>query len=81
MKPADINMNMIESYFAILKNLSSESKKELIARLSSSLKSPAPLKEEELFLLFGAFVSDQTADEMIKDIRGSRTFNHQRDEI
>ncbi len=81
MKPADFNMNMVESYFAILKNLSSESKKELIARLSSSLKSPVSSKEEELVSLFGAFVSDQTADEMIEEIRHSRTFTHQREEF
>lgn len=44
MKTVDINTNLIDSYFSVLKNLSPDSKLELIARLSKSMKSPKRVK-------------------------------------
>lgn len=38
MKTADINTTLIERYLILLKNLSSDDKLELIARLSKSMK-------------------------------------------
>ena len=38
MKATNTNINLIETYFGLLKNLSADSKLELIAKLSNSLK-------------------------------------------
>ena len=74
MKSADIDINLIESYFGLLKNLSPDSKLELIARLSKSMKTTKKAKTDSIKSLFGAFISEQSADELIDDIRKARTF-------
>jgi len=81
MKSADININLIESYFGLLKNLSADSKLELIAKLSKSMKTAKAEKPDSLKSLYGAFVSEQSADELIDDIRTARTFNRKRAEF
>lgn len=79
--PADININLIETYFGMLKNLSPDSKLELISKLSKSMKSEKVTKRNSLDSLYGAFISDQTADELIADIKKARTFNRKRAEL
>ncbi|MEO8147916.1 MAG: hypothetical protein ABI723_09785 [Bacteroidia bacterium] len=78
MKTNDLNINLIDAYFGLLKNLSADSKLELIAKLSNSMKTTKKTKDESLKSLYGAFVSNQSADEIIKDIKQSRTFNRKR---
>ena len=69
------DLNIIESYFRLLKNLAPDSKLELIARLSKSMKSSKSSSKESLKSLFGAFLSEKSADELITDIKSSRNFN------
>ena len=81
MKTPDLNINLIESYFGLLKNLSVDSKLELIAKLSNSMRATKRTKNDSLKSLYGAFVSNQSADEIIDDIKQARTFNRKRTEI
>jgi len=69
------HITIADYYFELLKHLNSDSKLELISRLSDSLKTKTEQKETSLDASFGAFITDQTAEEMIADIRSSRTFN------
>jgi tRNA A-37 threonylcarbamoyl transferase component Bud32 len=69
------NINIADYYFGFLKNLKHDSKLDLIAKLSESLKTTAKKDEVSLQSLFGAYKSDQTADEIIAELRASRTFN------
>lgn len=62
-------------YFGVLKNLSADSKLDLISQLSQSLKSDKT-DSASLESLFGAYKSEETADEIIADIRSSRFFHH-----
>ncbi len=78
MKTTDLNVSLIETYFEMLKNLSTDSKLELIAKLSNSMKTSKGTKNDSLKSLYGAFVSKQSADELIDDIKKSRTFNRKR---
>lgn len=78
MKTVDINTNLIDSYFSVLKNLSSDNKLELIARLSKSMKSPKRVKAGSVQSLYGAFQSDRSADELIDEIKKARSFNRKR---
>ena len=75
MKAANLKFNLIESYLGLLKNLSPDSKLELISRLSDSLNLPKKPTDKPLADLFGAFISKKSADEIITDIKGSRNFN------
>ena len=74
MKSADINTNLIDSYYTLLKSLSPDNKLELIARLSKSLKTAKKTKNDSWKSLFGAFVLDQSADEFVEELKRDRTF-------
>jgi len=79
MKATDINI--IDSYIGLLNNLSPDSKLELISRLSQSLKSQKKPQEKSIQELFGAFVSEKSAETIIEEIRQSRTFTRQIEEL
>ncbi|MEI6048089.1 MAG: hypothetical protein WCS03_04255 [Bacteroidota bacterium] len=66
---------LIDNYFGLLSSLSKENKIKLIAKLSNSIVDEPSEKENVIDNFFGAFKSDKSADEIIKEIRESRTFN------
>ena len=74
MKNSDLNINLINTYFGLLKNLSADSKLELIAKLSNSMKTNSQANNDSWQSLYGAFISKQSADELIDDIKKARTF-------
>ena len=78
MRTVDINTNLIESYYAFLKNLGADSKFDLIERLSRSMKDSKKSKDDSIKSLYGAFISEHSADELIDDIRKARTFTRKR---
>ncbi len=66
--------SVADYYFDFLKNLNADSKIDLISRLSKSLNEDK-IQPETLQSLFGAYKSDETADEIIEGIRASRVSN------
>lgn len=74
MNTADINTALIDSYFSLLKSLSPNSKLELIARLSKSMKTTKKTKDNSWKSLFGAMVLDQSADEFVEELKKDRKF-------
>ena len=80
MKTSDINTTLIDNYFSFLKNLSSDSKLELIARLSKSMKTTKKSKKEvSLSSLYGSWESEQSADEIIAELKSARNFDRKRE--
>lgn len=77
MKAADINTTLIDGYLRLLDNLSQGNKLDLISRLTTSVKADKQDKKKLFKKSFGAFESSKTAEEIIKEIRDSRTFNRQ----
>lgn len=77
MKTADIHTSLINGYIQLLRNLSPDSKLDLIEKLTKSLRIDLTMNRKSLRRAFGAFQSDKTADELIKEIRESRTFTRQ----
>jgi hypothetical protein len=75
MKALDINTTLIEGYLKLLDNLSPGNKLDLISKLTLSVKSDMIDRKKSFYKAFGAWESAQTADEIIADIRNSRTFN------
>ena len=69
------NISIADYYFGFLENLNSESKLDLISKLSLSLKNDGELPKTSLESIFGAYESDDTADEIIEEIRKSRISN------
>lgn len=77
MKAIDINTTLIEGYLRLLDNLSPSNKLDLISKLTLSVKTDVTDKKKSLYKAFGAWESKQPADEIINDMRNSRTFNRQ----
>ena len=76
MKTADVNMNLVNSYFMLLKSLSPNNKLELIAQLSKSLKATTKRKEDYSWeSLFGAMEFDQSADDFVTELKKDRNFS------
>ncbi len=77
------NINIADNYFGMIKNLSPEVRLDLISRISESLKETRinPDTSRSWKSLFGAFDSEQTADEIIMDLRESRYTNRDIEEI
>jgi hypothetical protein len=68
------NINAADYYFSFLKNLNHDSKLDLIAKLSESLKTSEQINNISLDDLFGAYKSEETADEIISRLKASRVF-------
>lgn len=75
MKSADIKNNLIDSYFVLLKGLSTNNKLELIAKLSKSMKTPQKAKDVSWKSLYGALELNQSADVFIEDLKKERKFS------
>jgi hypothetical protein len=77
MKAIDINTTLIDGYIRLLENLSPNNKLDLISKLSLSVKSEITDKKKSFHKSFGAWESKQSDEEIISNIRSSRTFNRQ----
>lgn len=75
MSPSSQHVSLAEYYFGLLKHLNTDSKLDLISQLSQSMKEPNASDEVSLKSLFGAYRSEETAEEIIADIRASRVNN------
>lgn len=74
MNTTEINTNLIDSYYMLLKNLSQDNKLELIARLSKSMATTKKTKDNSWKSLFGALILDQSADEFVEGLKKDRNF-------
>jgi hypothetical protein len=74
---AAISTNILDNYMAFLETLSPGTKLDLISKLTQSLKSQVKPKENLFDSSFGAWTGSESAEDIIKGIRDSRTFNRQ----
>ena len=74
MSTTDVNINFVNSYFTLLKNLSPNNKLELIAQLSKSMKTTKAKKDTSWEALFGAWELDVPADDFVEQLKKDRTF-------
>jgi hypothetical protein len=72
-----INTHILDSYMAFLDTLSPGAKLDLISKLTQSLKAEIKPKENVFDSSFGAWSGNESAEDIIKGIRDSRTFNRQ----
>jgi len=77
MQTVDINKKLVDSYLELLRNLSPNSKLDLISKLSDSLKSGKSKKANSLKSLSGDFIPEKTADEIIGDLKEARNFTRE----
>lgn len=85
MKAENLKFNLIDSYLGLLENLSPDNKLELISKLSDSLKSSKKQTgsnpDKALDDLCGAFIFDKSSDDLISDLKSSRSFNRKIEEF
>jgi len=77
MRASEINSTFIDGYLRLLDNLSLSDKLDLISKLTESVKSDLSKNESAFEKSFGAFQSEKSAEEIIEEIRCSRTFNRE----
>ena len=66
---------LIDNFFNLISSLSRENKIKLIAKLSNSIVDDLPKDENTVEKFFGAFKSEKSAEEILKEIRESRNFD------
>lgn len=74
MKSLDVPQHLLETYLSLLRNLSYNSKLELISALSLSMKNEQQ-NNGLAKTLFGAFETNKSAEQVIEEIKQSRYFN------
>ena len=74
MKAQEINTTIVDGYIGLLDNLNPNDKLELISKLTDSVKTDLKNKKSSFKKAFGAFDSEKSAEEIIEEIRSSRTF-------
>jgi hypothetical protein len=75
MKAMDTNTKLIDSYIALLKNLSVNNKLDIIAKLTQSIKSDSKSTKDSFNKSFGAWDKNDDAKELVLTIRNSRNIN------
>ena len=81
MNALNLNTTLVDNYFNLLKNLSAENKEALVARLNKSLNKEAPLPAQPTLPYYEDFISEKSADEIIEELKKSRTLNTDRDSL
>lgn len=74
MESGDYEFNIIDSYGRLIRTLSREDKLRLISRLSNSLKECEENSGRSINELYGAFVSEKSAEEILRDLTASKNF-------
>lgn len=75
MNTADINTKLIDSYISLLKNMSAQNKLDLISKLTNTVKTDIEQGQADFYKAFGGWDENESAEELIETIKGSRTFN------
>ena len=75
MRSSDINANLVDCYYALLKNLSPNNKLELIAQLTKSIKKIKKIKDNSWKSLFGALVLEEPAEKFVDQMKKDRQFS------
>lgn len=74
MSTSEIKINLVDSYFLLLKNLSPDHKLELISRLSKSMATSDSKSDQSWKSLYGAMVLDQPVDDFVDGLKRDRHF-------
>ena len=81
MRTAKINTTILNNYFGLLQNLSPTIKLALIEKLLKSINKDLGKNINSMKKAFGAWKSEKSADEIIKEIRDSRSFTRKIEEF
>ena len=66
--------NILNTYSKLFEGLDVVSKKRLLSRLNELIDKPENPKENAFYKSFGVFPDDKSGEEIIAELRSSRTF-------
>ena len=66
--------HLVETYAGLFEGLSSASKLELLEKLAKSIRKSTNTREKDFFKSFGAFASEKSAEDIVKELKESRKF-------
>lgn len=75
MDTTDSNTKLIDSYISLLKNMSAQNKLDLISKLTKTVKTDIEREKTNFYKAFGGWDENESAEELINTIKGSRTLN------
>jgi len=84
MKPTDLNARLVEDYLAVLKHLSLDNRLELVAKLTRSIQADIArggTNSDAFGRAFGAWEGQEDAQALADQIRSSRQFGRQIEEL
>lgn len=81
MNTAEINTKLIDSYISLFKNMSSQNRLDLISKLTDTVKTDIGQGSNDFYKAFGGWDENESADELIDTIKGSRSFNRTIEEL
>lgn len=68
------NGDILGNYLGLLNGLSRESKIKIVEALNRDIKSNIAVEAERMDKIYGSFISDKSAEEIISEIRSDRHF-------
>ena len=68
---------ILSGYWELISNLNPNLKLKLIEKLSKSISKDIVNKNDQFEESFGAWIDNRDSEEIIKEIKDSRTFNRQ----
>jgi uridine kinase len=68
--------NLVETYSGLLAGMSNTGKQALIERLSAAINTEKTAIDDRFYASYGAFASEKSAEEIIAELKASRTFSH-----
>jgi hypothetical protein len=81
MKTSDFNNRLTDVYLELLKNLDPGSKLDLISKLTKSIKSDLKARSNNFKKAFGAWDKSESAEKITLEIRNSRYFKRQIEDL
>ena len=72
-----INYDILNNYWGLIETLNVSHKLDLIERLTNSIHQYQKQETNTMNLAFGAWESESSAEEIIEELRNSRSINRQ----
>jgi len=81
MTVAKVNTKIVDCILELTQNMQIQAKRELINKLTDSVKEESGQKHDAFYSAFGGWNEEDSVEELISLIRDSRNFYQKRDEF
>jgi len=76
-EPSTENKPLLENYLGLLSGLSKEYKMKVVESLNYEIEKDSQTETDWIDKLYGSFISEKSAEEMIAEIRSDRRFTRE----